>query len=171
MDERQTIHRVQQGDAEAFRAIVLRYQGALFAIARSYLRDEGRGEDLVQDAFLKAFAALGRFDPDRGRLAPWLYAIARNACKDALRRRGESSAIPEGLVAKPVSTGTAALHAHLDRALAALPADRRTAFLLVVVHGLSIDEAALIEGVAAGTIKSRISRARSALRVELETES
>ena len=103
MDEAETIRRVQQGDAEAFRAVVLRYQGALFALVRSYVRDEGRVEDLVQDAFLKAYAAFGRFDATRGRLAAWLYAIARNVCRDALRRRHrEPSGMPEGLPAAPL---------------------------------------------------------------------
>ncbi len=170
MDDEDAIAAVLAGDVESFRLLVVRYQRALFALVRSFVRDEGQAEDLVQESFLRAFEALAGFDPARGRFKAWLYQLTRNRCRDALRRaRAAPVPLPE-LEAETVVAGDSAVSARLDAALAGLAPERRVAFLLVEVHGLTLAEAAEIEDVAVGTIKSRASRARAALRAALAPE-
>lgn len=77
-----------RGDRAAFTALVRRYAAGLAAFCRGLLGDAGRAEDAAQEAFLKVYRALPRFDPER-RFAPWLYKIAQNACVDAIRAERE----------------------------------------------------------------------------------
>lgn len=174
MDDEDAIAAVLAGDVESFRLLVVRYQRALFALVRSFVRDEGQAEDLVQESFLRAFEALGAFDPARGRFKAWLYQLTRNRCRDALRRtRARPVQIPDVPPELPAADSAAhdrAVGAQLGAALAGLAPERRVAFLLVEVHGLTVAEAAEIEDVAVGTIKSRASRARAELRAALAPE-
>lgn len=168
MDEDAVIARVRAGEADAFAALVQGYERAVFAIVRSHgLGSEA--EDVAQDVFLSAYRALPRYDRRPGGFAPWLYAIARNRCRDVLRRLRPLPAAPrQPSVALEHPDGE--VPRWLDEALLALPVERRVAFLLVEVHGLSQAEAAEIEDVAVGTIKSRLHRARAALRDCLRAE-
>jgi len=155
-------------DLDAFRSIVERHQAALFGLVRCLGLDGHACEDVVQEAFLEAWRHREGFDPRRGSMRAWLYAIARNRALNALRKRrpvplailperGEDAPEPEAFD-------------RLDRALAALPFEQRAAFVLADVHGLTHEEVARIEGVAPGTIKSRTSRAREALRAALRRQ-
>jgi RNA polymerase sigma-70 factor (ECF subfamily) len=136
-------------------------------------------DDALQEAYMKAFRALPGFREDAA-LGTWLYSITYRACVDQLRRegrhhpgatgarpgrpgRGERAATGAG--ADPA--GTAAIRTDLGRALAGLPVDQRAAVLLVDGEGLGYDSAATVLGVAPGTIASRLSRARAALRAAL----
>ena len=172
MDEDTLIRQVLGGDADAFRGVVEHYQRPILALIRS----RGLGadaEDLAQEVFLRAYRALPDYEPGRGRLASWLYAIARNRCTDALRRRARpaDTSVEAFAIADPrAPSAEPEAHARLDAALADLPPERRLAFALVDLHGLSLEEAAEIEGVAVGTLKSRRHRARLALRAALQNE-
>ncbi len=170
MDDEAVIGRVLAGDVEAFDALVERYQRPVFAVVGSHVRDASRVEDLAQDVFLSAFTKLASWRAERGRFSTWLYSIARNRSRDALRKRAE---IP---LAEPPERAVADAYtgegggSRLDAALAALPEERRVAFLLAEVHGLPHETVASVEGVAIGTIKSRVSRAKAALRAALQAE-
>lgn len=171
MDEDEAIERVRRGDVEAFRVLVGRHQRTLFALARCHLREETQVEDVVQESFVRAFEALETFDPRRGTFVAWLHAIGRNLCRDALRRAARRPD-PRRAPPAPPRAGDEVeardeLGPRLDAALEALPPERRVAFLLLEVHGLSVAEAAEIEQVAPGTIKSRAARARASLRAAL----
>ena len=168
MDDDDAIAAVLGGDVDAFEALVKRYERPVFAIVRGHGAD-GEAEDIAQDVFLKAYRALRSFDPRRGRFASWLYAIARNCCRDLGRRRQPVPGTLEPDAREALGLPDAPT-TRLEAALRCLPVERRLAFLLTEVHGLSQADAAEIEGVAIGTIKSRLSRAKEALREILQPE-
>ena len=154
-----TVQQARAGDLRAFEELVRLYQAEVFRFAWHLTRDRTLAEDVTQDTFLRAFRFIHGY---RGaqRFGSWLFAIARNCSMDALRKRG-TIAEHEGREAR--STPDASTRAELDAALAAVSAEHRDAFLLVEVFGLSYQEAADVLGVAVGTVKSRMFRARRAL--------
>ncbi len=177
LDER-LLQNAQRGDLPSFNAVVTRHERAVYGLCLRMLRDTAAAEDAAQDTFIRAWTAIDSF---RGGLVrPWLMRIATNRCYDILRAKGRrpadsldaelfevepewtSQASPEE---HPESfTARVELSAVLERALAGLPDDQRLAILLSDVHGHPYEEVAEITGVAIGTVKSRISRARARLR-------
>ena len=134
---------------------------ALSLTGRSELAD-----DLVQDTILRGLANLDRFEPGTN-LQAWLFTILRNQFHSIHRKRRREVEDPEGLIAArlscpPEQSGRVDFQ-DLRSALAKLPVEQREAVLLVGAEGLSYEEAASICGVAIGTIKSRVNRARARL--------
>ena len=168
----EVLERARRGDERAFTDLVRHYDHRLRALAFRLLGDRAAMDDVLQDAYVKAFRALPAFREEAG-LGTWLYRITYRACVDHHRREGrhvsEAAAgadlAARGAGAEPAATAVA--RADLARALAALPVDQRAAVLLVDAEGLDYDTAADVLGVAAGTVASRLSRARAALRVAL----
>jgi RNA polymerase sigma-70 factor (ECF subfamily) len=162
--------RARAGDQRAFTEVVRHYDHRLRALAYRLLGDRAAMDDALQEAYVKAFRALPGFRGDSG-LGTWLYQITYRACVDLQRREGRHEARPlddrhRGAgAADPASTATT--RTDLQRALAALPVDQRAAVLLVDAEGLDYDHAAAVLGVAPGTIASRLSRGRAALRAAL----
>jgi RNA polymerase sigma-70 factor (ECF subfamily) len=117
-----------------------------------------------QDALLAAFRHRDAFDARRGSFRAWLFGIARNGARNALRKKRPTpvATLPERGAVDASRDGEAG--ARLDAALEALPAAQRAAFVLAEIHGLTHEEVAAIEGVAVGTVKSRTARARERLR-------
>ncbi len=172
MDEdSQTIQAVLAGDTGRFRALVEKYQGPLFGMARHLIGDAGEAEDVAQEAFLAAYANLKSYDPARAKFSTWLFSMARNRCLNILKRKRPlvMAAVPEEAVAdtpgKRLDTETA--FDRLDSALDELPLEQKTAFVLAEIEGLSYGEIVVIEGVKLGTVKSRIARAKEKLRDSL----
>jgi RNA polymerase sigma-70 factor (ECF subfamily) len=129
-------------------------------------------DDALQEAYVKAFRGLAGFRSDAG-LGTWLYRIIYRACLDVIRAEDRRRTTPlsgTDLTADPVGDPgrLAAQRADLARALDSLPPDQRAAVLLVDAEGLDYTAAAEVLGVAAGTIASRLSRARAALRRALD---
>lgn len=164
--------RFAAGDGDALAAAYERYAGAVRTVARARLRPLGPdggsdlADDVVQEAFLKAWRARHRFDPDRGALAPWLYAIARRAAADAVRR--EQRRPPTApLGALPPSEGPTLSDAWeawlVRRALAELPHEERTVVHLTHFVGLSHTEVARRTGMPLGTVKTRARHAHRRL--------
>jgi RNA polymerase sigma-70 factor (ECF subfamily) len=121
-------------------------------------------DDLTQDTYLRAFRALPDF-AGRSTARTWLLGIARRACADHIRSLTRLRRLDDRLAAQPYLTHVpdqAGLLAATDL-LRALPDDRRSAFVLTQVVGLSYDEAAEVEQVPVGTIRSRVARARTQL--------
>ena len=165
--------RAAGGDREAFRILVVRYQGPLLAIVANLLPRSADREDIAQEAFLAAWSHLAEYEPSRGAFFTWLAAIARNRAKNARKRRRPEprSELPD--VADPaaeVAAERAEAWRRLDAALESLPDDQRAAFTLAQIHGLPLADVARIEGVPVGTIKSRAARAREKLRAALGGE-
>lgn len=165
--------RAKAGDRRAFAEVVRHYDHRLRALAYRLLGDRAAMDDALQEAYVKAYRALPGFREDAG-LGTWLYQITYRSCIDFQRResrhRTDSTEwAPPGATADPTAdpATTATSRTDLQRALAALPVDQRAAVLLVDAEGLDYDAAATVLGVAPGTIASRLSRARTALRAAL----
>jgi RNA polymerase sigma-70 factor (ECF subfamily) len=155
------------GDPLAAAALVRATQSDVWRLC-SALGDPGSADDLTQETFLRAFAALHRFE-GRSSVRTWLLAIARRVCADAVRYRrrrrltllgddGVLDAVPAAGGKDPVGEGAA-----VADLLARLDPDRREAFALTQLLGLSYAEAAEVAGCAVGTIRSRVARARAEL--------
>lgn len=177
------VQRAKAGDVDGFNDLVQRHQTAVFNVVLRTVRDPALAEDITQESFLRAWRAIDQFRG--GSVKGWLMRIAVNRSYDALRGRKRRPADSlDALQYDPVpewsSQAAASEHPEdfstrrelsvaLEQLLASLPDDQRTALLLVDLQGFAYDEAAGIMGVAPGTIKSRISRARATLRDELRT--
>ncbi len=146
----------------------------LRAFAFSLTNDPIRVDDLVQDTFLRAWANIDRFE--RGsNLGAWLFTILRHAFYTEHRKRRHEAEDPEGVhVARlkvlPEQEAALAM-AELRLALAHLPRTHREALLLVGVEDMSYEEVARLQGVAVGTVKSRVNRARTQLAELLQMRS
>ncbi|UCD49577.1 MAG: sigma-70 family RNA polymerase sigma factor [Phycisphaerales bacterium] len=166
-DETLAIERVLQGDTESFRLLVERYEKSVVRMIRNTTGVTQSCDDLAQDVFLTAFAKLHSFDPARSRFSTWLLTIARNKSINHLKRkrpttRGEFPARVDDRTPLAMLAQQEAF-ARLDQALASLPARQRRAFALAEFEGLPYEQIARIEGTRVGTIKSRVSRARTKL--------
>jgi len=176
-DEASLIERSQRGDLDAFNALVLAYQGQVYSVCLRMLGSQQPAEDATQEAFIAAFRAVSRFRG--GSLRAWLLRIAANVCYDELRRRRSRPQVPleaapgeEQFATEPASPDEPPeeraerqeMARCLERGLASLPADQRLAVILRDVQGLAYEEVAEATGASLGTVKSRISRGRAALR-------
>ena len=167
MDEAALVRAARNGDREAFMQLVWMHQAGVHAFVHGLLGDRVLAEDIAQEAFLRAWRGLGAFRGDAA-FATWLYAIARRVALDEVRRPAlrtvpvqEAAAIADRRASDPVLRGD------LERALQALEPAQREAFLLVVVLGLSYQEAGGMTGCPAGTVASRVFRARTRLATAL----
>ena len=167
IDDRVLVRRVLAGDTDDFRVLIDRYQQSIFRFTSGLLWNREEAYDVTQDVFLAAFANLSTYALSRGAFSTWLFTIARNRCINALKRTRPVALDNPGLVEDVTSEDTLAreeLSQQLDRALAALPVEQRTAFLLAEIEELSYAEIARIERTSLGTVKSRIHRAKQRLR-------
>lgn len=154
----------RDGDELALAGFVRRTQADVWRLA-AHLVGPGVADDLTQEVYLRAVPALARYRGDApARL--WLLAIARRVCADEVRRRVRR----RRLVAveplgdhDPAGAGDAGAAVDVAALIEALAEDRRTAFVLTQVLGLSYEEAARVCGVPVGTIRSRVARARADL--------
>ena len=152
-------------DADSFVALLREYDLRHRRLAYRLLGDHDRMDDVLQDAYARAFRSLPRF---RGGAAigTWLYRIVYNACLDELRRSDARKEVSLDEWRERDSDRSAAVEQRLDleAALAALPVELRAVVLLVDADELSYDEAAEVLGIPPGTVASRLSRARDALK-------
>jgi RNA polymerase sigma-70 factor (ECF subfamily) len=159
--------RVRRLDADAFVELVERHDLSHRRLAFRLLGDRDRMDDVLQEAYVRAFRALPRFRGDSS-LETWLYRIVYNACVDDLRRRREHETLEdwdERLAAAPTEPEQ---RLDLAAALASIPPELRAVVLLIDAEGLSYAEASVILGTPAGTIASRLNRARSHLQGALK---
>lgn len=181
MDENALIQSAQKGDIDAFNTLVLTYQKRVYQQAYYLLGNTQLAEDITQDVFLSAFQKLSWFRG--GSLRTWLLRIATNMCYDEMRRwkrhpseplepinaEGEYIESPSWLADPQPSPEEIVINAMLreaiHRAMADLPANYRTAVILVDIQGLEYAEAAAIMGTSIGTLKSRLARGRMKLTV------
>lgn len=172
------VKRVQQGDKRAFDLLVLKYQHKIVNLVSRYINDQAETYDVAQEAFIKAYRAIGRFRGDAA-FYTWLYRIAINTAKNHLvaqSRRPPSTDI-EAQDAEQFDTNTRLkdqdtpekelLKDEIERTIYAaiddLPEDLKTAITLREMEGLSYEEIAATMDCPIGTVRSRIFRAREAI--------
>jgi len=176
--DKKLVKRVQRGDKGAFDLLVLKYQHKIVNLVMRYVRDPELALDITQEAFIKAYRALPRFRGDSA-FYTWMYRIAVNTAKNHLaaqRRRPMNVELdlqdPDqyDLHAKLKETDTPEavtlsneLKETVERAIAALPEDLRTAIILRELEGMSYEEIAQTMECPVGTVRSRIFRARDAI--------
>jgi RNA polymerase sigma-70 factor (ECF subfamily) len=154
---RHLLEAAQEGDDRALAELVRRTDGEVrrTCIALSSAAD---ADDLVQDTYLRAMRAIGGFRGDSSVLT-WLLAIARHACADYVRVRTRQRRLHDRLVAQPPEAQVEAAEP-IAATLLKLDADRREAFVLTQLYGLSYAEAADVLDCPIGTVRSRVARAR-----------
>ena len=186
-DEQALLQRAHAGDGAAFDALVLRHQQQAFAVALRMLGDYHEANDVTQDAFVRAFRAIGTFRGD-AKFSTWLLTIVSNLCRN--RRRwwarhrhycavslDDPSETDEGSVAQEIADpapgpSAAAMSAEVQRQIAAaldgLDEASRAVVVLRDVQGLPYEDIAQILRCRVGTVKSRLNRARLRLRALLD---
>jgi RNA polymerase sigma-70 factor (ECF subfamily) len=185
-DEATLLARMQAGDEDAFEACVRAYSGQLLVVARRILSHEEDARDALQDAFLSAFKGIGRFE-GLSRIGTWLHRIVVNAALSRLRSRqrrpeksiedllphfgeGEHQLVPPTpWKATPVAIlERQELRELVQRCISQLPETYRIVLVLRDIEGLSTEEAAQMLDTTIGVIKTRLHRARQALRALLD---
>lgn len=176
------VERVQNGEKQAFDLLVLKYQHKIVNLITRYVHDQTEALDVAQEAFIKAYRAIGNFRGDAA-FYTWMYRIAINTAKNYLvaqRRRppaGDIDAVdaeqydidsrlkdrdtPENELLKDE------IEAVINQAIAALPEDLKTAITLREMEGMSYEEIAVAMDCPIGTVRSRIFRAREAIDTQL----
>ncbi len=177
MDEQTVVAQALNGKLNAFNQLVLTYQNLAYSIAYRVLQNENAAADAVQESFIKAYRALSSFQG--ANFKGWLTRIVVNTCYDVLRvqqRRATTSLddlpVEAEYVAYLVDPGEGPeayaermeLNQLIEQGLHALPPDQRTVLVLCDIQGHSYEEIAELTGLPMGTVKSRISRARTRLR-------
>jgi RNA polymerase sigma-70 factor, ECF subfamily len=177
VSESRALEAAQRGDTAAFNELVLMYQTSVYNVALRTLGHSEDAADATQETFLAAYRAIEEFRG--GSFKAWLLRIAVNTCYDLLRRRQrrpstsldvivDESGDQPGFADRRVGPEQAALGAEtvsvVEQGLLTLPDDQRVIVVLCDIQGLSYEEAAEAEGVALGTVKSRLSRARARLK-------
>jgi RNA polymerase sigma-70 factor (ECF subfamily) len=175
----QLVRRTLAREGDAFRAIIKTHNQRLYRIARGVLRNDGEAEDVVQEAYVRAFASLGAFRGDSS-LATWLSRIVINEALGRLRKRrrmvaenpqAEIIRFPLNASDDPERTmAQRQILALVERATDSLPDVYRTVFVARVIEGLSMEETADLLGVRPETVKTRLHRARALVRKALDDE-
>lgn len=179
IEERAVIDRVLAGETEAFELLVVKHQRKIYNLCYRMTGNPEDASDLTQDAFLKAYQNLGSFKGESS-ISLWLYRLASNACIDHLRR--EKRRVKSSLTMQDESGDTVELELpderftpeselerrlvieDVEQGLLTLSEEHRQILVLREINALSYDEIADILNLSAGTVKSRISRARVILR-------
>jgi RNA polymerase sigma-70 factor, ECF subfamily len=183
LDDRDVVALACKGRETAFRELLSRYERPVFSLVVRMVRDATLAEDLAQEAFIKAFHALGSYDP-RYKFSSWLFKIANNLTIDHLRKKqldtvsihGSSSpgrgdedsrpriTVPDGGETPEDYTVNRELGSQIECAIGQLRPEYRTAILLRHVEGRSYEEVAEIMEVPLGTVKTYIHRGRNELK-------
>ena len=164
-DDAALLASARDGDLDAFESLVRTHTRLVYAHALRFFGDEHTAQDVTQEVWIKVYRSLPTFD-ERARFTTWLYRITRNTCLDLVRagKRRPITVDPLDIVAAPGDLADqVALTATLEVAMAALPQEDRDALSAIALFGLTYAEAADSLGVPAGTVKSRVFRARRSL--------
>lgn len=174
MDEQTLIKKAAQGDQAAFEQLVERYQKPVYHQALRLLNHPEDAADVTQEVFLKVWRALPTFRGESG-FSTWLYKLTDNAAIDLIRRekkrQGDSSLSEEDWLTEPADPAPtphqameqAELHRAVADGLAALGEEHRRILVMREINGMSYDEIGTALGLPAGTVRSRIARARNSL--------
>jgi RNA polymerase sigma-70 factor (ECF subfamily) len=173
-DERQLVERAQAGDRLAFEELVRRHADRLYAVVLRFVAHADEAEEVTQEAFLRAWRSIGRFE-FRSRFFTWLYRIAINEAKRRAERPPPAGTVasiedspiedaPDWSEAPEFRAEQGHLRSVLEDAVRALPIEYRAPLILRDVEGLSTQEAAEVMELGEAAFKSRLHRARLAVR-------
>jgi RNA polymerase sigma-70 factor, ECF subfamily len=166
MDDAAAIKTCQQGDREAFRHLVERYQRRALSHALAILLNRDDAEDAVQEAFIDAFKAIGTFDTSR-TFYQWFYVLLRNRCYKLTSKRRPTESLDEALLLTSPRGMADETRIALEKALHSLTREEREIVSLKYFSGLSYDELATHLQIPRGTVMSRLFYARRKLQGEL----
>jgi RNA polymerase sigma-70 factor, ECF subfamily len=167
----EAIERCLAGDREAFRVLLDRHQRVVYNLAYHILGDRSEAEDAAQEAFMKAYMALGTFRRESS-FKSWLCQITNRLCIDKLRARKtqpKQVALDEVMEpAEPERAEAIITQEEIQQALAKLPAHLKSVLILRHIEDLSYEEISAALEIPIGTVKTHLHRGRSALKAELE---
>lgn len=185
--ERRLVERLQRQDETAFNELVTAYEQRVFALVQRMIGDRAEAEDLAQEVFVTVFKSIGTFRGD-SKLSTWLYRVTTNHCKNRIKylgrrtRPGREAWDESENGVQSATMQTAAVVPRPDheaegrqtevlvrKALASLADDQRELVVLRDIEGLTYEEIQGITGLAEGTVKSKLHRARLALAKSLES--
>lgn len=175
LTDAELLERYKEGDEDAFREIVSRYRNGLYAFLKQFLGQADLVDDVFQETFLQLFTSRESFDPSRP-LRPWLFTIAANKAKDALRRNQRTSAVPIGTmtegedmsfdeVLNALASDTAVpsdeverneTTDHVNEIIARMPENLREILIFAFFQRLSYKQIADVLSIPIGTVKSRL---------------
>ena len=185
LGEAELVRRAQAGEGDAFRVIMQRGNQRLFRVARGVVRDDGEAEDVLQEAYVRAFAAIGGFRGEAGVMT-WLTRIVLNEARGRLRRRrpmvglerieaaqmdgAEVIPFPNafGTASPEVDAARAQIRGLIEHAVDDLPEAFRIVFIMRDIEECSIEETAANLDLKPETVKTRLHRARRLLREALD---
>jgi RNA polymerase sigma-70 factor (ECF subfamily) len=189
-EDTELVARTAHGDHAAFEVLMRRYNGRLFRVARSIVKDEAEAEDALQDSYLQAYRRIGEFRGD-AQLSTWLTRIVVNQSLMRLRKqkrdrvvvpfraRSDSSAVDQETIEdvadkQTESPSNAVLRAEvrrmLERRIDELPVAFRTVFVMREVEDMTVQETAACLSIPEATVRTRLFRARAMLRQSLERD-
>ena len=166
------VKEAQAGNSLAFEALYRRLVGRIYALCLRMARDAQAAEELTQDVFVRAWERIGSFRGD-SKFTTWLHRLAVNVVLQEGRKKGrresrETSVEDPGLYLTRVKEEFPGTRMDLERAIASLPDGARTVLVLRDVYGYKYEEVAKMQGVALGTVKAQIHRARRMMRERLD---
>jgi len=171
MTDAELVVRTRSGDPDAFGTLVSRYYDACWRFSYHMLGERADAEDVLQDTFLRAYLAIGRYD-ERDQFRGWLFRILTNQCRNALTSRGrrtrrfvQDEIALESAPAPQVGLATGVEDAALIRALGQLDPLQREALLLKYAEGLEYGEMSAMTGAGESALKMRVKRGSERLRV------
>ena len=176
MSDQELIARCQGGDRQAFEPLFVRYRNAAYHFALGLVGSPDEAMDVTQEAFVRAYQAIGRFRPG-APFEPWFYRILRNLCLNALRRRKTWQTVTWDAVGEIRGDGAESASAAVERreiqelvwiALSELPPEQREIIVLKDFQDRSYKEIAGILDCPVGTVMSRLYYARQALKAKLD---
>lgn len=173
MTDAELVQRSRAGDSEAFSALVARHHAACWRFAYHMLGERADADDVVQDAFWRAYQALGRYD-ERDQFRGWLFRILTNLCRNALTSRGRRTRrfvhdeLAMAGAATPPLRDPGVEDGALLRALRQLDPRQREALLLKYAEGLEYVDMVALTGVGESALKMRVKRGAERLRALLE---
>lgn len=183
LDERRLIRKAKAGDQQAFGALLSKHEMRMYNIAYRMMGNSEDAMDMVQEAMIKVYRSLGRFEGS-AQLGTWLYRVTTNTCLDELRRRKLRQTVsldermekgapspPDHIFAKPEeAVEQMEKNQALRAAIKKLTPEHQAAIVLRDMQGMTYQQAAKIMDCPIGTMKSRVNRARAALREELKNQ-
>jgi RNA polymerase sigma-70 factor (ECF subfamily) len=181
LTDEEIVEQVVAGQSALFEVLMRRHNERVYRLARSIVRDDGEAEDVMQQAYVNAYTHLGQFSR-KARFSTWLLRIATNEALARVRRRGryepfddQPAAFEDAMITRPLrdpeqQASSSELRVMLVSAIDGLPDGSREVFVLRDVEGLSTAETAAVLDVSEDVIKTRLSRARAALRRALEQQ-